>query len=108
MRGQAWANPDKSLKPVPLPLKSCSPSIGGMKTKPLALPSSVVGLSPFELARKIPLADAAKHNSVHIGTFKKAYPHLLKRVGKRLLMVTVYDAIVLPPPNGARGPPIVR
>jgi hypothetical protein len=76
-----------------------------MKTKPLALPSGVVGLSPLELARKIPLADAAKHNGVHVDTFKKAYAHLLKRVAKRRLMVTVYDAIVLPPPNSARGPP---
>ena len=70
-----------------------------MKTKPVTLPSSVVGLSPLELARKIPLADAAKHNGVHVDTFKKAYAHLLRRVGKRRLMVTVYDAIVLPPPN---------
>jgi hypothetical protein len=59
-----------------------------MKSKDHALPSSIVGLSPFELARKILLATAAAHN---------AYPHLLKRVG---LMV-----IVLPPPN---GPPAAR
>jgi hypothetical protein len=70
-----------------------------MKTKPPAPPSSVVGLSPFELARKISLADAAKHNGVHVDTFKKTYAHLLKRVGKRRLMVTVYDMIVLPPPD---------
>jgi hypothetical protein len=76
-----------------------------MKTKP-ALPFSIAGLSPLELTRKIPLADAAKHNGVHIDTFKKAYPHLLKRVGKRRLMVTIHDTIVLPPPpNIARGPP---
>jgi len=78
-----------------------------MKPKP-ALPSDIVGLSPFELARKIPAADAAKHNGVHLDTFKKTYPHLLKRVGKRRLMVTVYDTIVLPPPNAARGPPAAR
>jgi hypothetical protein len=36
---------------------------------------------------------------VHVDTFKKNYPHLLKRIGKRLLAVTVYDAIVLPPPD---------
>ena len=79
-----------------------------MKTKPFTLPSSVIGLSPLDLARKIPLADAAKHNGVHVDTFKKSYAHLLKRVGKRRLMVTVYDAIVLPPPNIARGPPVGR
>ena len=70
-----------------------------MKTKPLALPSSVGGLSPLERARKISVADAAKHNGVHIDTFKRNYAHLLKRVGKRRLMVTVYDTVVLPPPN---------
>ena len=70
-----------------------------MKANPLSLPTSIAGLSPFELAQKIPLADAAAHNGVHVDTFKKAYTHLLKRVGKRRLMVTVYDAIVLPPPD---------
>jgi hypothetical protein len=83
--------------------------MNSMKTKPLALPSGAAGLSPLELTRKIPLADAAKHNGVHIDTFKRAYAHLVKRVGKRRLMVTVYDAIVLPPPpNTARGPPAAR
>jgi hypothetical protein len=80
-----------------------------MKAKASTLPASIAGLSPLELARKISLADAAKHNGVHVDTFKKAYAHLLKRVGKRRLMVTVYDAIVLPPPpNIARGPPVAR
>jgi hypothetical protein len=79
-----------------------------MKTKS-ALPISIAGLTPFELAQRIPVAAAAKHNGVHVDTFKKAYAHLLKRVGKRRLMVTVYDAIVLPPPpNIARGPPVAR
>jgi len=73
--------------------------MGSMKTKPFVLPSDVAGLSPLELTRKIPLADAAKHNGVHVDTFKKTYAHLLKRVGKRRLMVTVYDTIVLPPPH---------
>jgi hypothetical protein len=63
------------------------------------LPVSVAGLSPLELAQKIPVADAAAHNSVHIDTFKKNFPHLIKRIGKRRLAVTLYDAIVLPPPN---------
>ena len=73
--------------------------MGSMKTKASALPSTLAGLSPLELARKIPLADAAAHNGVHVDTFKKAYAHLLKRVGKRRLMVTLHDAILLPPPD---------
>jgi hypothetical protein len=67
--------------------------------KELRLPTAIAGLSPLELARKIPLADAAAHNGIHADTFRKAYAHLLKRVGQRRLMVTVYDAIMLPPPN---------
>lgn len=67
--------------------------------KEFRLPTSVAGLSPLELARKIPLAEAAAHNGIHADTFKKAYAHLLRRVGKRRLMVTLHDAIVLPPPN---------
>src|SRR5262249_20794307 len=108
MHGQAWANPSNHPRCFLLLLKSCPPPIDSMKTKPRALPSSVVGLSPLELSRKIPVADAAEHNGVHIDTFKKAYAHLLKRVGKRRLMVTVYDMIVLPPPDIARGPPAAR
>ena len=73
--------------------------LANMKLKDHALPSDVAGLSQFELTRKIPLADAAKHNGVHVDTFKRVYAHLLKRVGKRRLMVTVYDTIVLPPPH---------
>jgi hypothetical protein len=70
-----------------------------MKLKKPALPISVAGLTPLELARKIPLADAAAHNGIHIDTFKKNFPHLIRRIGKRRLAVTVYDAIVLPPPD---------
>jgi hypothetical protein len=70
-----------------------------MKSKNHVLPASIAGLSPLELMRKIPVADAAAHNGIHIDTFKKNFPHLLKRIGKRRLGVTVYDAIMLPPPN---------
>jgi len=70
-----------------------------MKKKPVALPPSLDGLTPLELARKIPVAEAAAHNSIHVQTFVKNYGHLLRRIGKRRLFVTVHDAIVLPPPN---------
>jgi hypothetical protein len=80
-----------------------------MKIKANTLPASITGLSPLELARKISVAEAAAHNAVHIGTFKKNFPHLIKRIGRRRLAVTLYDAIVLPPPpNIARGPPTPR
>jgi hypothetical protein len=53
----------------------------------------------MELARKIPAMDAAAHAGVHIHTFRKYYGHLIKRIGKRRDFVTVYDAIMLPPPD---------
>jgi hypothetical protein len=67
--------------------------------QPNKLPSSIAGLTPLELNRKISVIEAASYNGVHVDTFKKNFPHLLKRIGKRRLAVTVYDAIVLPPPN---------
>jgi hypothetical protein len=63
------------------------------------LPISVAGLTPLELAQKIPVADAAAQNGIHVDTFKKNFPHLIKRIGKRRLGVTLYDAIMLPPPD---------
>lgn len=63
------------------------------------LPDSVAGLSPLELARRIPVGEAADHNHVHVQTFLKHYRHLVRRIGARRLFVTVHDAIVLPPPD---------
>jgi hypothetical protein len=70
-----------------------------MKPKKPALPISISGLTPLQLAQKIPVADAAAQNGIHIDTFKKNFPHLIKRIGKRRLGVTLYDAIMLPPPD---------
>jgi len=70
-----------------------------MKKKQPTLPTSIAGLTPLELARKIPVAEAAAINSVHVETFKKRYPHLLRRIGERRLFVTVHNAITLPPPD---------
>jgi hypothetical protein len=72
--------------------------MGSMKTKP-ALPASVAGLTPLELARRIPVREAAERNSIHVETFKKRYAHLCHKVGQRRIFVTLYDAIVLPPPD---------
>jgi hypothetical protein len=68
-----------------------------MKKKRSALPTDIAGLTPLELARKIPVREAAAFNSVHVETFKKRYPHLLRRIGERRIFVTVHDAIMLPP-----------
>jgi hypothetical protein len=63
------------------------------------LPASIAGVSLMERKKKIPLADAAAHNSIRPETFKSNCPHLVLRVGKRRLFVTVEDAIMLPPPD---------
>jgi hypothetical protein len=63
-----------------------------------APPPSIADFTPLELARKIPVREAAAFNSVHVETFKKRYPHLIKRIGERRLFVTLRDAITLPPP----------
>jgi hypothetical protein len=70
-----------------------------MKAKAYTLPASIAGLSPVELTMRISVAEAAARNGVHIETFKKNFPHLIKRIGKRRLAVMLYDAIVLPPPD---------
>jgi hypothetical protein len=67
-------------------------------TKHANLPASIAGFSPDELSRKITVAEAADRNSMHPDTFKENYAHLIKRIGKRALRVTLYDAIMLPPP----------
>jgi hypothetical protein len=66
-----------------------------------ALPDSVAGLNPLELARRIPVAEAAAFNGVHVQTFLKRYRHLVRRIGERRLFVTVHDAIMLPPPDSS-------
>jgi hypothetical protein len=66
-----------------------------MKKKP-APPVSTAGLTPLELARKIPVMEAAALNGMTAETFKKHYRHLLHPIGKRRLFVTVRDAITLP------------
>jgi hypothetical protein len=59
----------------------------------------IAGLSPLELNRKIPLAEAANINSVSVDTFKRNFFHLLVRVGKRRWAVKLEDALTLPPPR---------
>jgi len=71
------------------------------KQQRASLPASIAGLTPLGLNQKIPVADAAAHNGVHVETFKKHYRHLLRRVGERRFFVTVHDAIVLPPPDSS-------
>ena len=49
-----------------------TPKFPIMKKDNQNFPASLAGLSPFELARKIPVAEAAAYAGVHVDTFKKA------------------------------------
>jgi hypothetical protein len=71
-----------------------------LKNIPPALPASLAGFSPMELNWRLTLSEAAGINRFKDPeTFKKHYPHLVKRIGKRFQFVTLYDALVLPPPD---------
>lgn len=65
-----------------------------MKNRP-----DISDLSPTERRRKISVAEAAEFNAVHEDTFRRNFPHLIKRIGKRRQAVELGDAIALPPPT---------
>jgi hypothetical protein len=52
----------------------------------------------IELEGRIPVDDAASINSVHPSTFRRHYPHLIRKFGPRLDLVKLRDALTLPPP----------
>jgi hypothetical protein len=56
----------------------------------------------MELNRRLSLAEAAAINRLKDPeSFRKNYPHLVRKVGQRRLYVTLYDALMLPPPDPA-------
>jgi hypothetical protein len=57
-------------------------------------------LSPLERRQKISVQRAAALNDMHESTFRRNYPHLIKRVSKRRQAVELGDAITLPPRAG--------
>jgi hypothetical protein len=64
----------------------------------LARALAVRELSPLELAQGISVPDAARLNNVAPATFKKAFPHLVRKIGLRREIVSLGDALRLPPP----------
>jgi hypothetical protein len=54
-------------------------------------------LTPLELQRKISIQESARLNDVSAGTFRRHYSHLIRKVGLRRDVVTLRDAITLPP-----------
>jgi hypothetical protein len=58
----------------------------------------VAKLGPLALKIKVSVPTAAAINNVHAATFKRNYPHLVRKTGKRREAVELGDAITLPPP----------
>ena len=69
----------------------------GMKTAPF--PRSLAALTPLERHQKISVEKAAALNDVCEQTFRRNYPHLIRKVGRRRDTVELGDAIDLPPPG---------
>jgi hypothetical protein len=64
-----------------------------MDTKPTS-----TKLTPAERRRKVSVQEAARINAIHESTFRRNFPHLIRRVGKRRQAVELGDALDLPPP----------
>jgi len=63
------------------------------------LPASLTGFTPMELNQRLTLYEAAELNKFKDKeSFERNFPHLVRRIGKRKKFVTLYDALVLPPP----------
>lgn len=60
-------------------------------------PRPPADLTPLELQRKINVQEAADLNDVSASTFRRHYSHLIQKVGLRRDVVTLGDAIALPP-----------
>jgi hypothetical protein len=63
--------------------------------------TSIADLSPLELRRKIGVQEAAALNDLSEATFRRHYPHLIKKISPRRDVVELVDAINLPPPDDA-------
>jgi hypothetical protein len=63
------------------------------------MPASLAGFTPMQLNERHPVSVAAAFNGFKDKeSFKRNYPHLVRKIGKRKEAVTTYDMIVLPPP----------
>jgi hypothetical protein len=76
-------------------------TIGGMKSAPTT--TAAAGLSPLERRRKIKVSDAAALNDLSEASFRRHYPHLIRKITPRRDVVELGDAITLPPPEGSKA-----
>lgn len=73
--------------------------------KTASFPRPLAALTPLERHQKISVEKAAALNDVCEKTFRKNYPHLIRKVGPRRDTVELGDAIDLPPPEAKFRPP---
>jgi hypothetical protein len=53
-------------------------------------------LTAIERKRMVPVPWAAEFNSLSVDTFKRKYPHLIKRVSEKRLAVELGDVLDIP------------
>jgi hypothetical protein len=58
---------------------------------------SAADLSPLERLQKIPVKRAAALNDLSEASFRRHYPHLIRKITPRRDAVELGDAITLPP-----------
>jgi hypothetical protein len=56
-------------------------------------------LSALDLRKKISVKEAAKLNDVSVDTFKRRFPHLIKKISPRRNAVTLGDALAIGTPK---------
>jgi hypothetical protein len=66
----------------------------------LAVPHALADLSPIERRKKIKVREAAAMNDLSEATFRRRFPHLIKKITPRRDVVELGDAITLPPARG--------
>ena len=62
-----------------------------------SLAAALGNFTALELEKIIPVFEAAGLNNQHEDTFRRNFPHLIRKVGKRKTGVKLRDAITLPP-----------
>ena len=86
LRGMKHIAPHTVLSLVPLPRIAWAPV------------EVLAADDPLRLRRKISVRKAAEINTISEATFRRRYPHLIRKVSPRRDAVELGDAINLPPP----------
>ena len=65
--------------------------------KPIAVAADLSDLSPLDLRQKINVRAAAALNDLSEASFRRHYPHLIRKITPRRDAVELGDALALPP-----------